>query len=121
MINYFVSGLKRKNVQENLFNSTNVLNCLNCNKKSVLNEIYMCPQCAKTYKLKHSLLRHIKFECGIDPQYSCHHCGRKFKHKYDMNNHIKNIHPDVKVLCNKCNKFYNCNKNHFKYCTGKSK
>lgn len=62
-----------------------------------LTELFMCPKCTKTYRLKHSLTRHIKFECGQEPKYACKLCDRRFKHKYDLGVHEKNKHFMVKA------------------------
>lgn len=59
---------------------------------AALTELFMCPKCTKTYRLKHSLTRHIKFECGLEPKYACEFCDRRFKHKYDLNVHEKSKH-----------------------------
>ncbi|XP_065162280.1 longitudinals lacking protein, isoforms F/I/K/T isoform X7 [Atheta coriaria] len=59
---------------------------------SPLTELFMCTNCTKSYRLKHSLTRHIKYECGKDPKYPCPACDRKFKHKYDLTIHIKTKH-----------------------------
>ncbi|CAG9818632.1 unnamed protein product [Phaedon cochleariae] len=63
---------------------------------SALNELFMCTRCTKTYRLRHSLTRHMKFECGKEPQYACALCPRKFKHKYDLNVHERGKHSLVK-------------------------
>lgn len=65
--------------------------------RSILTEMFMCPNCTKCYQLKHSLTRHIKFECGKEPSYQCHRCNRKFKHKYDLNVHVKAKHGESNV------------------------
>lgn len=57
-----------------------------------LTELFMCPKCTKTYRLKHSLTRHIKFECGQEPKYSCNYCDRRFKHRYDLTVHERTKH-----------------------------
>lgn len=57
-----------------------------------LTELFMCPKCTKTYRLKHSLTRHIKFECGQEPKYRCAFCDRRFKHKYDLTVHERTKH-----------------------------
>lgn len=57
-----------------------------------LTELFICPKCTKTYRLKHSLTRHIKFECGKEPKYTCSFCDRRFKHKYDLTVHEKSKH-----------------------------
>lgn len=61
--------------------------------------MYMCTKCTKTYHLKHSLTRHMKFECGKEPKYACELCPKKFKHKYDLNVHIKGKHIGIKKAC----------------------
>ncbi|KAG5900380.1 hypothetical protein JTB14_033828 [Gonioctena quinquepunctata] len=61
-----------------------------------LSELFMCNKCTKTYRLRHSLTRHIKFECGKEPRYACSMCPRKFKHKYDLNVHEKGKHSEKK-------------------------
>lgn len=64
---------------------------------SALSELFMCTKCTKTYRLKHSLTRHIKFECGKEPMYACQFCFRRFKHKYDLNVHEKTKHLNIDV------------------------
>jgi hypothetical protein len=65
---------------------------------SALSELFMCTKCTKTYRLKHSLTRHIRFECGKEPMYACKFCPRRFKHKYDLSVHekTKHLHVDAK-------------------------
>lgn len=55
--------------------------------REVDSEIFMCPKCTKSYKLKHSLFRHLRYECGKNPSYSCNACDKKFKYKYDLKVH----------------------------------
>ncbi|KAL3275259.1 hypothetical protein HHI36_020028 [Cryptolaemus montrouzieri] len=57
-----------------------------------LSEVFMCTKCTKTYRLKHSLVRHSRFECGQDPKYPCDKCDKRFKHKYDLKIHAKYKH-----------------------------
>lgn len=59
---------------------------------SAMTELFMCNKCTKSYRLRHSLTRHLKFECGKEPTYACLLCDRKFKHKYDLNVHEKGKH-----------------------------
>jgi hypothetical protein len=35
------------------------------------------------------LLRHIKFECGKEPQFPCSQCFKRFKHKSHLVRHTK--------------------------------
>lgn len=53
---------------------------------------YECMKCHKNYKHKHILKRHLKFECGIEPQFQCSLCGHKSKRKYEMTVHIRTKH-----------------------------
>lgn len=32
---------------------------------------YSCPRCGNAYTRPHSLNRHIRFECGVEPQFEC--------------------------------------------------
>lgn len=64
---------------------------------STMTELFMCTRCTKTYRLRHSLTRHLKFECGKEPKYACNLCDRKFKHKYDLNVHEKGKHGMIHV------------------------
>lgn len=64
---------------------------------SSMTELYNCTKCTKSYRLRHSLTRHLKFECGKEPRYACNMCDRKFKHKYDLNVHEKGKHGMIHV------------------------
>ncbi|XP_023703668.1 longitudinals lacking protein isoform X35 [Cryptotermes secundus] len=55
-------------------------------------EGYQCPNCFKSYRMKGTLLRHIRFECGKDPQFQCPHCPQQTKHKSNMLRHIRRYH-----------------------------
>lgn len=84
--------------QENKYNKKNSKQNSNVSENNLgyldppLTELFMCPKCTKTYRLKHSLTRHIKFECGQEPKYACGYCQRRFKHKYDLTVHEKSKH-----------------------------
>jgi hypothetical protein len=55
-------------------------------------EGYQCPNCFKSYRMKGTLLRHIRFECGKEPQFQCPHCPQQTKHKSNMLRHIRRHH-----------------------------
>lgn len=55
-------------------------------------EGYQCPNCFKNYRMKGTLIRHIRFECGKDPQFQCPYCPQQTKHKSNMLRHIRRHH-----------------------------
>lgn len=50
---------------------------------------YACPRCGNAYLRLHSLNRHIKFECGVEPRFECPVCHKKSKHKHNLNLHMR--------------------------------
>lgn len=59
-----------------------------------MNGRYLCPNCSSSYKQKGHLVRHIKYECGVEPQFKCHICFRKFKHKSNLKAHYLIMHKE---------------------------
>lgn len=52
-----------------------------------------CPRCREaTYQRRTALIRHLEYECGIEPKFECGCCGRKFKQKTHLKSHLNNIH-----------------------------
>ncbi|KAJ9600574.1 hypothetical protein L9F63_026286 [Diploptera punctata] len=54
--------------------------------------VFPCPQCRKVYRYRTNMLRHIKLECGKDPQFQCPYCPRQTKQKSSLQRHIENKH-----------------------------
>ncbi|XP_011299031.1 zinc finger protein 182 [Fopius arisanus] len=50
---------------------------------------YFCPKCGNAYSRPHSLNRHIRFECGVEPQFECPICHKKSKHKHNLVLHMR--------------------------------
>ncbi|XP_046663271.1 longitudinals lacking protein-like isoform X5 [Homalodisca vitripennis] len=50
---------------------------------------FNCPRCGNTYARPHSLSRHIRFECGVDPKFECPICHKKSKHKHNLMLHMR--------------------------------
>ncbi|CAI6368651.1 unnamed protein product [Macrosiphum euphorbiae] len=48
-----------------------------------------CPKnCGSHYKSKSGLYNHLKYECGIDPQFKCNYCGKSFARHSNMRRHM---------------------------------
>jgi hypothetical protein len=60
-----------------------------CHDVPDLSAGYWCPNCFKQYSTKYTLLRHIKFECGKEPQFPCSQCFKRFKHKSHLVRHMR--------------------------------
>jgi uncharacterized C2H2 Zn-finger protein len=49
---------------------------------------FRCTQCGKVYMRKGTLTRHLKYECGKEPQFHCPHCSLRTKHKSSLLTHM---------------------------------
>lgn len=47
-----------------------------------------CLICNKSYSTKGALQRHVRYECGVEPQFKCHLCDRRFCHNYHLKTHL---------------------------------
>ncbi|XP_063229146.1 zinc finger protein 397-like [Bacillus rossius redtenbacheri] len=54
--------------------------------------LFACDQCGKAYNLRHTLLRHMRLECGKEPQFQCPHCPKRSKRRSNLLQHIRIIH-----------------------------
>lgn len=63
------------------------------------NSQIQCPNCDKVYGSPHTLRRHMRLECGKEPQFHCPYCPRKTKQRYNLMLHIARAHKctDFKV------------------------
>lgn len=55
--------------------------------------LFYCPKmCGRKYKSKQAVKLHIKYECGIKPQFQCSICGKQFKQPVHHRSHMLAIH-----------------------------
>lgn len=50
---------------------------------------YTCTRCGNSYARPHSLNRHLRFECGVEPKFECPVCHKKSKHKHNLVLHMR--------------------------------
>lgn len=52
------------------------------------NKAVQCSQCGKGYSNNGNLMRHLKFECGKEPQFHCPLCPLRTRHKSNLLSHM---------------------------------
>ncbi|KAM0727083.1 Longitudinals lacking protein, isoforms A/B/D/L [Formica fusca] len=62
---------------------------VNSNQVTAGNRDYSCPRCGNAYTRPHSLNRHMRFECGVEPKFECPICHKKSKHKHNLVLHMR--------------------------------
>ncbi|KAK2584905.1 hypothetical protein KPH14_002501 [Odynerus spinipes] len=68
---------------------------------------YKCPNCDRFYMRTSCLKRHLRVECGQQPQYQCRICQGWFKYKHNLSAHMKLHMEEPKHHCTICpKKFY---------------
>ena len=48
---------------------------------------YGCARCGRSYQHQATLVRHQRYECGIQASYPCEYCNRKFKRRDVLKGH----------------------------------
>jgi uncharacterized C2H2 Zn-finger protein len=53
---------------------------------------FACPNCQKSYSQLKNMRRHVKLECGQEPQFPCPVCQARFKRNNQLQQHIAKRH-----------------------------
>lgn len=53
---------------------------------------YYCDGCQRKYRNAGSLIRHKRYECGLEPQFRCDICLKSFTRNTTLRDHRINIH-----------------------------
>lgn len=55
---------------------------------------YRCPNgtCDRKYKIKYSLIRHLRNECIDNRRFPCPSCKKKFSYSFILNRHLQKVH-----------------------------
>ncbi|XP_042174536.1 gastrula zinc finger protein XlCGF8.2DB-like [Oncorhynchus tshawytscha] len=67
-----------------------------------------CPVCAKTFKLKGYLSKHMRIHTGVgEKPFSCGDCGKSFNLKGNLKNHMLTHTGEKSFSCADCGKSFN--------------
>ncbi|KAG8259386.1 hypothetical protein J6590_014856 [Homalodisca vitripennis] len=55
---------------------------------------FPCERCGRRYSRKYNLQRHVRLECGKEPQQQCPHCPHRAKRRNDLRTHVFLKHAD---------------------------
>lgn len=55
-----------------------------------------CPNqgCDRIFKIRTSLIRHVRWECQIDPPFLCAYCDRTSAYAVNIDRHCRAVHKD---------------------------
>lgn len=53
---------------------------------------YYCDGCRRKYRNMGSLIRHKRYECGLQPQFRCDICMKSFTRNTTLRDHRFNMH-----------------------------
>lgn len=65
-----------------------MLNLPNKQRSGMTVEGFRCCNCGKVYRWKNTLLRHLRLECGKEPQFHCPYCPYRAKRKGNLLKHV---------------------------------
>lgn len=60
---------------------------------------YCCSRCGRRYAVHYSLVRHRKYECGVEKQFACRTCCRRFTRLDSMRVHQKRTGHHMVPYC----------------------
>ncbi|XP_014231739.2 gastrula zinc finger protein XlCGF26.1-like isoform X3 [Trichogramma pretiosum] len=66
---------------------------------------YTCPECGKSFLLKHHLTTHARVHTGERP-HICVHCGKSFAHKHCLHTHLLLHSAERPFQCRECKKSF---------------
>lgn len=87
-MNQLTSKIRRRNNTQAFPCGRRKLDRTQTNNHISSNIYHSCNKCGKSYTTIYNLKRHLRFECGVPPQFECE-CGTRFKHKHHLTDHIR--------------------------------
>ncbi|XP_049795078.1 zinc finger and BTB domain-containing protein 37-like [Schistocerca nitens] len=61
-------------------------------QSSILPKRFRCDACGRSYRYQKGLSRHLKYECGKEPQFKCPQCPGRYTHKHHLKLHMLRNH-----------------------------
>ncbi|KAF2887215.1 hypothetical protein ILUMI_18958, partial [Ignelater luminosus] len=55
---------------------------------------FQCKNCGNCYTQPYNLKRHVRYECGKEPQFQCPLCNYKCKRRNGLRCHLLNKHKN---------------------------
>nr|XP_033333349.1 putative transcription factor Ovo-like 1 [Megalopta genalis] len=55
-------------------------------------QLLKCLQCGRGYKMKHSLIKHLRYECGGRKNFACDLCESRYTQNVNLRRHLMKIH-----------------------------
>ncbi|XP_046396286.1 zinc finger protein 787-like [Ischnura elegans] len=55
----------------------------------------VCTDCGRGYSCRSTLVRHRRYECGVQPRFRCPICSRRFTHNFNLAAHMWVVHQKM--------------------------
>ncbi|KAG8259221.1 hypothetical protein J6590_014691 [Homalodisca vitripennis] len=83
------------NVLSTVVDLTSLLNLVEDTAVTKENGPHVCQSCGKVYQQKRTLQRHLRYECGVPPQFQCVMCPYRSKHRSHLTRHLVTVHNQL--------------------------
>ncbi len=84
----FTDNARLANFHVDSISSSKIENSNETNADIPASTRVQCPQCNRTYVSNRTLFRHLRYECGKEPQFRCPFCEHRCKLRENMRRHI---------------------------------
>ncbi|KAG7205689.1 hypothetical protein KM043_007638 [Ampulex compressa] len=65
---------------------------------------FKCPKCGNGYKYLGDMKKHLRFQCGQEPNFECPYCHKRAKVSSNMYAHVRSVHADQPIYIIDLNK-----------------
>ncbi|VVC28705.1 Zinc finger C2H2-type,Zinc finger, RING/FYVE/PHD-type [Cinara cedri] len=70
------------------FTRKSSLKCHYHDTEAFIQRIYCPNNCGRNYQSNNGLKRHLRYECGVEPQFRCPICPKRFSRKSNLKQHV---------------------------------